>query len=139
MSDSGAQDRASVRKSEADWRGELDQISYHVLREGGTERPFTGLYWDCKDPGTYVCKGCGTPLFSSETKYDSGSGWPSFHSPRDSENIEERTDNSMGMQRTEVLCSTCGGHLGHVFHDGPEPTGLRYCINSASLKLEEES
>lgn len=120
-----------------DWRVKLTPERYRVLREGGTERAFTGEYWDTKARGMYRCGGCGIELFSSDTKYDSGSGWPSFYQPVDPERIEELTDSSYGMSRTEIRCSNCGGHLGHVFDDGPNPTGLRYCVNSLSLDLEE--
>ncbi|NLX48186.1 MAG: peptide-methionine (R)-S-oxide reductase MsrB [Euryarchaeota archaeon] len=122
-----------VVKSDEEWRKELDPERYRVLREKGTEAPFTGKYNGCKDPGTYVCAGCGKELFLSDDKFDSGSGWPSFS--RSAGELEERSDRSHGMLRTEVLCPDCGGHLGHVFEDGPKPTGLRYCINSASLSL----
>ena len=125
-----------VKKSDQEWRQELGDEEYRVLREKGTEPPFTGKYWDEKDPGIYRCRGCGTPLFTSETKYDSGCGWPSFFEPANEQNIETRRDLSHLMVRTEVLCAACGGHLGHVFPDGPRPTGLRYCINSASLDLD---
>src|ERR1041385_6133129 len=125
-----------VQKSDAEWRSELTPEQYHVLREKGTERAFTGEYAHTKTPGSYVCVGCGKELFRSAEKFDSGSGWPSFWTPSDPEAIEEETDRSYGMVRTEVKCSDCGGHLGHVFDDGPDPTGLRYCINSAALKLE---
>ena len=107
------------------------------MREAATERAFTGEYWDTKTPGTYVCRGCGVDLFDSETKYDSGSGWPSFYQPVDEGAVATQADNSMMMERTEVLCSSCEAHLGHVFPDGPQPTGLRFCLNSASLKLNE--
>ena len=127
-----------VEKSDAEWRKELSREEYEILREKGTERPFTGEYWDSKEDGVYRCRACGTPLFSSETKFDSGSGWPSFTEPVPGSNVETADDRSHFMRRTEVLCSACGGHLGHVFPDGPGPTGLRYCINSACLTLDPE-
>ncbi|MFP5224626.1 MAG: peptide-methionine (R)-S-oxide reductase MsrB [Actinomycetota bacterium] len=125
-----------VQKSEQEWREQLGDHAYQVLREKGTERAFTGEYWDLDRPGTYSCKGCGTVLFNAETKFDSGCGWPSFYAPTSEGTIDEERDTSHGMVRTEVLCKGCGGHLGHVFPDGPPPTGLRYCINSASLDFE---
>jgi peptide-methionine (R)-S-oxide reductase len=125
-----------VQKTDDEWRQELSPEQYQVLRRAGTERPFSGKYVHNHDDGTYHCAGCGAVLFSSGTKFDSGSGWPSFYKPEDEENIERRTDTSHGMARTEVLCKHCGGHLGHVFDDGPNPTGLRYCINSLSLDFE---
>jgi peptide-methionine (R)-S-oxide reductase len=127
-----------VSKSNQEWRQQLSPEQYRVLREKGTEAPFSGEYDQTFEPGTYHCAGCGAELFSSEAKYDSGCGWPAFSAPAGEEAIDEETDTSHGMVRTEVMCAACGGHLGHVFPDGPHPTGLRYCINSAALKLEEE-
>ena len=127
-----------VKKSEAEWREQLDEQEYRVLREKGTERAFAGKYHAEKAKGVYRCRGCGTPLFDSETKFDSGTGWPSFFAPMDEDNVRTEVDRSLFMNRTEVLCAACGGHLGHVFPDGPKPTGLRYCINSCSLELDAE-
>jgi peptide-methionine (R)-S-oxide reductase len=127
-----------IVKTEAEWKAELTPEQYHVLREKGTERPYTGEFDHSFEQGTYTCAGCGAQLFASDAKYDSGCGWPAFYAPAGEEAVEEETDVSYGMTRTEVMCAACGGHLGHVFPDGPQPTGLRYCINSAALKLEEE-
>jgi peptide-methionine (R)-S-oxide reductase len=127
-----------VAKTEQEWRETLTPEQYRITRERGTERAFTGQYWDCHDAGTYRCVACGAELFSSETKYDSGSGWPSFWKPLEPDNIGEQEDTGHGMRRIEVHCRRCGAHLGHVFPDGPAPTGLRYCINSASLKLDKK-
>ena len=127
-----------VVKSDAEWKKMLSAEQYNILREKGTERAFSGAYWHNKEKGVYLCAACGNELFSSETKFESGTGWPSFWAPVDRKCIEEETDQSYGMVRTEVTCSRCGGHLGHVFEDGPRPTGLRYCINSAALTFEKK-
>jgi peptide-methionine (R)-S-oxide reductase len=128
-----------VEKTEQEWREILSEDEYRILREKGTERAFTGAYNAEKAEGVYRCRGCGAPLFSSEAKYDSGCGWPSFYETLDDQHIEEHPDRSHFMTRTEVLCAACGGHLGHVFPDGPQPTGMRYCINSASLALDPDA
>ncbi|SDJ45453.1 peptide-methionine (R)-S-oxide reductase MsrB [Natronorubrum texcoconense] len=131
------QSDTDLPSSDAEWREKLSEEQYRILREAGTEAPFSGEYVDHKDDGSYACAGCGTELFDSETKFESGCGWPSFYDA-DDDIVETRPDNSHGMQRTEVLCANCGGHLGHVFEDGPEPTGKRYCINSAALEFDDE-
>jgi len=128
----------SLPKTDAQWRQKLTAEQYRVLRQKGTERAFTGRYWNHRDKGVYLCAGCGQPLFTSDTKFNSGCGWPSYFAAAATNAVTTQTDTSLGMRRTEVLCSRCGGHLGHVFDDGPRPTGLRYCINSASLTFEKK-
>jgi peptide-methionine (R)-S-oxide reductase len=127
-----------VSKTEEEWREQLTPEEFEVCRNKGTEAPFTGEYWDCKEEGTYRCTACGNELFRSDTKFDSGTGWPSFWAPVSDDNVSAEMDDSLHMRRTEVLCGKCDAHLGHVFPDGPQPTGQRYCINSVSLKLDED-
>ena len=123
-----------IKKTDQEWRAQLSDQEFHVTRRHGTERAFTGPNWDSKEKGTYSCRCCGLPLFDSETKYDSGTGWPSFYAPIEKQNVAEKSDNTFFMRRTEVLCARCDAHLGHVFPDGPRPTGLRYCMNGVALK-----
>ena len=129
---------ARVEKTDAEWQAQLTPAEFHITRQGGTEPAFTGIYWDTKTKGTYNCKCCDAPLFDSETKYDSGSGWPSFYQPVTPDAVATREDDSLFMRRIEVLCASCDAHLGHVFPDGPAPTGMRFCMNSASLALDAE-
>ena len=130
---------AKIEKTDQEWKDQLTSDEYQVLRKAGTERAFTGEYWDTKTEGTYKCRACGAPLFSSETKFDSGTGWPSFFEPLDEDVVAVKEDRSWFMRRVEALCANCGSHLGHVFPDGPAPTGLRYCLNSLSLKLDADA
>lgn len=138
MSDQNKKSEYEVNKSDDEWKQILTPVEFQILREKGTEYAFTGEYFDHKEKGTYVCAGCGNELFTSDSKYDSGCGWPSFYEPLDEEKVGESEDRSHGMVRTEIVCNKCGGHLGHVFPDGPKPTGLRYCVNSASLDFKKK-
>ena len=136
--DTGENNQTRITRTDEEWRKILTPEQYRVMREKGTERAFTGKYWQNHDAGTYLCGACGQELFTSDTKYDSGSGWPSFWAPVDSKAIETETDSTVGMVRTEIHCSRCGAHLGHVFDDGPKPTGVRFCVNSLSLEFKPE-
>lgn len=138
MSDQNKKSEYEVNKSDDEWKQILTPVEFQILREKGTEYAFTGEYFDHKEKGTYVCAGCGNELFTSDSKYESGCGWPSFYEPLSEGNVGESEDRSHGMVRTEIICTKCGGHLGHVFPDGPKPTGLRYCINSASLDFKKK-
>jgi peptide-methionine (R)-S-oxide reductase len=131
--------KSKEKNKEDKWKNTLSKDQYYVLRQKGTEPPFTGRYWNHHEKGIFKCAGCGTPLFDSKTKFESGTGWPSFYAPISEGNVEEKRDLSYGMIRTEILCSKCQGHLGHVFNDGPKPTGLRYCINSVSLEFDPDN
>lgn len=135
--ETGSAPAKKIVKSEAEWKAELEPAEFEVTRKAATERAFTGKYWDNHEAGVYRCVCCGTPLFRSDEKFDSGTGWPSFCAPAAPENVETETDSSLGMRRTEVLCSKCDAHLGHLFPDGPKPAGMRYCINSAALRFEK--
>jgi peptide-methionine (R)-S-oxide reductase len=138
MKTTGSTDPKTVMKTNEEWKKQLTPEQYRVLREAGTERAFSGKYWDNHEHGTYYCAACHQALFNSDTKFESGTGWPSFYQPVEKNAVTEHTDSTFGMKRTEVVCSRCGGHLGHVFDDGPEPTGLRYCMNSVSLEFEKK-
>ena len=139
IADESTSQQNTIVRSDEEWRAQLSPEEYEITRQAGTERAFTGVYWDTKTPGVYNCKCCNSPLFDSNTKYDSGSGWPSFFAPINAEAVRTKEDFSHGMHRIEVLCATCDAHLGHLFPDGPQPTGQRFCMNSASLQLNERS